>query len=87
MDDDYVIKKYLNLLCFNYLLRVKVNKYKLVHFCANIIISLVLQLRSEGRVANVTDVAQRGQSVKVKVLSYTGTKMSLSMKVGIYYQT
>lgn len=43
-----------------------------------------MQLRREGRVANVTDVAQKGQSVKVKVLSYTGNKMSLSMKVVIF---
>ena len=33
---------------------------------------------------NVTDVVQKGQSVKVKVLSYTGNKMSLSMKVRSY---
>ena len=43
----------------------------------------IFQLRREGRVNNVTDVVQKGQSVKVKVLSYTGNKMSLSMKVGI----
>ena len=43
-----------------------------------------LQLRREGRVNNVTDVVQKGQSVKVKVLSYTGNKMSLSMKVRLY---
>lgn len=41
----------------------------------------LFQLRREGRVSNVSDVVQRGQSVKVKVLSYTGNKMSLSMKV------
>lgn len=40
------------------------------------------QLRREGRVAQVGEVAQKGQSVKVKVLSYTGNKTSLSMKVG-----
>lgn len=40
----------------------------------------ISQLRREGRVSNVTDVVQKGQSVKVKVLSYTGSKMSLSMK-------
>ncbi|XP_052803131.1 ATP-dependent RNA helicase DHX8-like isoform X3 [Mya arenaria] len=40
----------------------------------------VSQLRSEGRVSNVSDVVQKGQKVKVKVLSYTGNKMSLSIK-------
>ncbi|KAH3715890.1 hypothetical protein DPMN_058604 [Dreissena polymorpha] len=40
----------------------------------------VSQLRREGRVSAVSDVVQKGQSVKVKVLSYTGNKMSLSMK-------
>ena len=33
---------------------------------------------------NVSDVVQKGQSVKVKVLSYTGNKMSLSMKVCVH---
>ena len=47
------------------------------------IIYTIFQLRREGRVNNVTDVVQKGQSVKVKVLSYTGNKMSLSMKVGM----
>ena len=37
------------------------------------------QLRREGRVKEVTDVVHRDQRVKVKVLSFTGTKMSLSM--------
>ena len=32
--------------------------------------------------ANVADVVSKGQRVKVKVLSFTGTKTSLSMKVG-----
>ena len=41
----------------------------------------VSQLRSEGRVVNVSDVAKRGDHVKVKVLSISGTKLSLSMKV------
>lgn len=31
--------------------------------------------------ANVADVVSKGQRVKVKVLSFTGTKTSLSMKV------
>lgn len=44
-------------------------------------VCVCFQLRREGRVANVTDVVQKGQSVKVKVLSYTGNKMSLSIKV------
>lgn len=40
----------------------------------------ISQLRSEGRVISVTDVVSKGDSVKVKVLSMTGTKVSLSMK-------
>lgn len=43
------------------------------------------ELRREGRIANVADVVTRGQRVKVKVLSFTGTKASLSMKVRISY--
>ena len=39
------------------------------------------QLRQEGRVRDVSDVVKRGQRVKVKVLSITGAKMSLSIKV------
>ena len=39
------------------------------------------QLRREGRVASVGDVVQRGQRVKVKVLSMAGSKISLSIKV------
>ncbi|XP_076349561.1 ATP-dependent RNA helicase pea [Tachypleus tridentatus] len=40
----------------------------------------ISQLRREGRVTNVGDVVQRGQRVKVKVLSFTGQKTSLSLK-------
>ncbi|KAF4532358.1 hypothetical protein B566_EDAN003662 [Ephemera danica] len=40
----------------------------------------ISQLRREGRVTDVSDVVQRGQKVKVKVLSFTGQKVSLSMK-------
>ncbi|XP_023237755.1 ATP-dependent RNA helicase DHX8-like isoform X2 [Centruroides sculpturatus] len=40
----------------------------------------ISQLRREGRVTSVSDVVQRGQKVKVKVLSFTGQKTSLSMK-------
>ncbi|XP_069948968.1 ATP-dependent RNA helicase DHX8 isoform X2 [Cherax quadricarinatus] len=40
----------------------------------------ISQLRQEGRVTNVSDVVMRGQKVKVKVLSFTGQKTSLSMK-------
>ncbi|XP_076615856.1 ATP-dependent RNA helicase DHX8-like isoform X2 [Chaetodon auriga] len=40
----------------------------------------VSELRKEGRIANVADVVTKGQKVKVKVLSFTGTKASLSMK-------
>ena len=40
----------------------------------------VSHLRREGRVGNVSDVVQRGLKVKVKVLSFTGQKTSLSIK-------
>ncbi|GFW57196.1 ATP-dependent RNA helicase DHX8 [Trichonephila clavipes] len=40
----------------------------------------ISQLQQKGRVANVGDVVKRGQRVKVKVLSFTGQKTSLSMK-------
>lgn len=40
----------------------------------------ISQLRREGRVASVTDVVQRNQKVHVKVLSFTGTRTSLSMR-------
>ncbi|CAL8104572.1 unnamed protein product [Calicophoron daubneyi] len=40
----------------------------------------VSQLRREGRVASVSDVVQRLQKVYVKVLSFTGTRTSLSMR-------
>ncbi|XP_029701030.1 ATP-dependent RNA helicase DHX8 isoform X2 [Takifugu rubripes] len=40
----------------------------------------ISELRREGRVANVADVVRKGQRVKVKVLSFTGSKTSLSMK-------
>lgn len=40
----------------------------------------ISQLRREGRVTNVSDVVARGHKVKVKVLSFTGQKVSLSMK-------
>nr|CAB3237998.1 ATP-dependent RNA helicase DHX8-like [Phallusia mammillata] len=40
----------------------------------------ISELRSEGRVSSVADVVSRGQMCKVKVLSHTGTKTSLSMK-------
>lgn len=40
----------------------------------------ISQLRAEGRVTNVTEVVSRGSKVKVKVLSVTGQKVSLSMK-------
>lgn len=41
----------------------------------------VSQLRREGRIKDVTEVVARGDKVKVKVLSITGSKVSLSMKV------
>lgn len=40
----------------------------------------ISQLRSEGRVTDVNDVVSRGNNVKVKVVSITGQKVSLSMK-------
>lgn len=40
----------------------------------------ISQLRKEGRVTNVSDVIDKGQKVKVKVLSITGQKISLAMK-------
>ncbi|XP_050344925.1 ATP-dependent RNA helicase DHX8 [Nymphalis io] len=40
----------------------------------------ISQLRAEGRVTNVSDVVSRGDKVKVKVLSLTGQKVSLTMK-------
>lgn len=40
----------------------------------------ISQLRSEGRVSNVSDVVSKGDNVKVKCLSLTGNKVSLSMK-------
>ncbi|XP_019874519.1 ATP-dependent RNA helicase DHX8 [Aethina tumida] len=40
----------------------------------------ISQLRAEGRVTNVSEVVSRGNKVKVKILSVTGQKVSLSMK-------
>jgi ATP-dependent RNA helicase DHX8/PRP22 len=40
----------------------------------------ISQLRSEGRVTDVNEVVSRGDSVKIKVMSITGSKVSLSMK-------
>lgn len=40
----------------------------------------ISQLRREGRVTNVQEVVQRGQKVRVKVLSVAGQKVSLSIK-------
>ncbi|XP_067627795.1 ATP-dependent RNA helicase DHX8 [Eurosta solidaginis] len=40
----------------------------------------ISQLRSEGRVTDVTEVVQRNSNVKVKVMSLAGQKVSLSMK-------
>ncbi len=44
----------------------------------------ISNLRREGRVSNVSDVVKRGDRVIVKVLSITGSKMGLSMKVSMY---
>lgn len=40
----------------------------------------ISQLRAEGRVTQVSEVVSRGNKVKIKVLSVTGQKVSLSMK-------
>ncbi|CAK8675172.1 unnamed protein product [Clavelina lepadiformis] len=40
----------------------------------------ISELRNEGRVVNVSDVIKRGQRCKVKVLSISGAKLSLTMK-------
>ena len=45
----------------------------------------ISQLHRDGRVKEVNEIAKRGDSVKVKVLSMTGSKLSLSMKVGIMH--
>uniref|UniRef100_T1GM52 ATP-dependent RNA helicase DHX8 n=1 Tax=Megaselia scalaris TaxID=36166 RepID=T1GM52_MEGSC len=57
--------------CFVQLLGLKKRWEGLVH---------ISQLRAEGRVSDVTEVVSRGQSVKVKVMSIAGQKVSLSMK-------
>ena len=40
----------------------------------------ISELRSEGRVMNVSDVVKRGQRCKVKILSISGKKLSLTIK-------
>lgn len=57
--------------CFVQMLGLKKKWEGLVH---------ISQLRSEGRVVDVTEVVSRGQTVKVKVMSIAGQKVSLSMK-------
>lgn len=57
--------------CFVQLLGFRKKTEGLVHISA---------LRAEGRVNNVTDVVQRHQKVKVKVVSIANTKIGLSMK-------
>ena len=49
--------------------------------CFDFVLTLLLQLRREGRIKDVGDVVKRGQRVKVKVLSVTGSNIRLSMKV------
>jgi len=41
------------------------------------------QLRREGRVTVVSDVVQRHQPVTVKVLTFNGQRISLSIKVAL----
>lgn len=57
--------------CFVQLMGLKKRIEGLVH---------ISQLRSEGRVTDVTEVVSRGSNVKVKVMSIAGQKISLSMK-------
>lgn len=57
--------------CFVQMLGLKKKWEGLVH---------ISQLRSEGRVVDVTEVVSRGQTVKVKVMSIAGQKVSLSIK-------
>ncbi|KAJ8917644.1 hypothetical protein NQ315_005091 [Exocentrus adspersus] len=57
--------------CFVYLEGLMTKWEGLVH---------ISQLRSEGRVTNVSEVVSRGAKVKVKVLSVTAQKVSLTMK-------
>ncbi|KAJ6644225.1 ATP-dependent RNA helicase DHX8 [Pseudolycoriella hygida] len=57
--------------CFVQILGLKKKWEGLVH---------ISQLRSEGRVVDVTEVVSRGQTVKVKVMSIAGQKVSLSIK-------
>ncbi|XP_055533489.1 ATP-dependent RNA helicase DHX8 [Wyeomyia smithii] len=57
--------------CFVQLTGFRKKKEGLVH---------ISQLSSEGRVSTVTDVTNRGDNVKVKVISIAGSKISLSMK-------
>lgn len=57
--------------CFVQLMGLKKRWEGLVH---------ISQLRSEGRVTDVTEVVARGSNVKVKVMSVAGQKVSLSMK-------
>ncbi|XP_053689377.1 ATP-dependent RNA helicase DHX8 [Sabethes cyaneus] len=57
--------------CFVQLTGFRRKKEGLVH---------ISQLSAEGRVSTVTDVTNRGDNVKVKVISIAGSKISLSMK-------
>lgn len=68
---DGKVTSIMNFGCFVQLEGVRGRHEGLVH---------VSQLRREGRVREVSEVIRRGQRVKVKVLSITGNKMSLSVK-------
>ncbi|XP_026480599.1 ATP-dependent RNA helicase DHX8-like isoform X1 [Ctenocephalides felis] len=57
--------------CFVQILGIRKRVEGLVH---------ISQLRAEGRVTDVSEVVSRGAAVKVKVLSITGQKISLSMR-------
>lgn len=57
--------------CFVQLTQFRKKKEGLVH---------ISQLSSEGRVNSVTDVVNRGDNVKIKVISIAGSKISLCMK-------
>lgn len=68
---DGKVQNITNFGCFVQLMGLRKKCEGLVH---------ISQLRSEGRVTDVSEVVSRGDSVKVKVMSIAGVKVSLSMK-------
>ncbi len=73
---DGKVTSLMNFGCFVQLEGVRGRHEGLVH---------VSQLRREGRVKEVAEVVSRGQRVKVKILSISGGKIGLSMKVQYVY--